>query len=293
MMFMRPETFAARMQALLDLDYPVLGLDEAVRRLAAGDFPDCATVVTIDDGFYLTYDKALPILADRGLPATLYVTTYYAEKQTPIFHLVVEYMFWKSTRTDFALAELEIPSLIDEDETSAQAQILEYGMQLDEPGRVELCRTLGRCLGVAYEGIEASRQLHLLGGDEVRRAAEMGTDIQLHTRRHRFPRNEAQALRELRENVRDLRQYTTTALDHFCYPRGWYHESQIPWLKLEGIRSATTTDSGFNYAGANPFTLKRFLDSDEFSQIEFEAELSGFTEVLRRGRARVQALLGD
>jgi hypothetical protein len=90
-----------------------------------------------------------------------------------------------------------------------------------------------------------------------------------------------------------LHDRTTTALVHFCYPRGWYDEFQIPWLEAEGIKSAATTDSGLNYAGANPFTLKRFLDSDEFSQIEFEAEPSGFSEVLRRGRARVQALLGD
>ncbi|MBM3585043.1 MAG: hypothetical protein FJX36_11660 [Alphaproteobacteria bacterium] len=62
-LFMRPETFRARMRLLASLGYPVLGLDEAVERLAAGTLPACATVITIDDGWYGTYRHMVDALA--------------------------------------------------------------------------------------------------------------------------------------------------------------------------------------------------------------------------------------
>ena len=39
-------------------------------------------------------------------------------------------------------------------------------------------------------------------------------------------------------------------------------------------------------------TLRRFLDDSRTSQLEFEAELSGFSELLRRGRTSIERLRG-
>src|SRR5689334_14408586 len=50
-LFMQPATFAARLQLLRDVGYPVLALDEALHALAADRLPDNAVVITIDDGW--------------------------------------------------------------------------------------------------------------------------------------------------------------------------------------------------------------------------------------------------
>lgn len=48
-------------------------LDAALRSLPVSEWPRCA--VTFDDGYASFVDLALPLMLDRGLPVTLYVTT--------------------------------------------------------------------------------------------------------------------------------------------------------------------------------------------------------------------------
>jgi len=49
-----------------------------------------------------------------------------------------------------------------------------------------------------------------------------------------------------------------------------------------GIKSAVTCTSGVNDENTHPYKLKRFLDGENISQIEFEAEMCGFLEICRR-----------
>jgi len=67
----------------------------------------------------------------------------------------------------------------------------------------------------------------------------------------------------------------------FCYPAGIWAKEQWPWLAETGIRSAVTCDKGFNYKKTPRYGLKRFGDDEHLSQIEFEAEVCGFTEIFR------------
>jgi hypothetical protein len=55
--------------------------------------------------------------------------------------------------------------------------------------------------------------------------------------------------------------------------------------------SATTCDPGLNSRTTPVMLLKRFLDSDQASDIAFEAEVCGARELLRRIRAAATRLL--
>ncbi|HZX42922.1 MAG TPA: hypothetical protein VFE93_13870, partial [Myxococcaceae bacterium] len=46
------------------------------------------------------------------------------------------------------------------------------------------------------------------------------------------------------------------------------------------------------YGIVSLLTLRRFLDTSETSPIEYEAELAGFSELLRQARALVQRVRG-
>src|SRR5262245_24220741 len=105
-LFMRPEQFRRRMKSLRDHGFPVLSLDEALESLWRGDLPRNATVITFDDGFFSNYSRGLYILREFDLPATIYVTTYYAVKERPVFRLVVRYLFWKTDRRTLELESL-------------------------------------------------------------------------------------------------------------------------------------------------------------------------------------------
>jgi hypothetical protein len=68
----------------------------------------------------------------------------------------------------------------------------------------------------------------------------------------------------------------------FCYPSGVTSQSAPDLLDRLGVRSATTTVRGIAFPGDPAHMLRRILDGEQLSNIEFEAELSGFSELLRK-----------
>jgi peptidoglycan/xylan/chitin deacetylase (PgdA/CDA1 family) len=293
LVFMDLAVFRKRMQYLVRQGYPVLPLDEAVERLRNGTLPAAATVITFDDGFDSIRKMAVPVLKVLGLPGTIYVTTYYCLKSNPIFRLVIQYMFWKTSRTELDLSDLgtgETGKAHFPDTASANEvawNIIQSGEdQMDERQRVRLSEELGRRLGVDYAEIVRRRFLALMTEDEIRQTNQAGIDIQLHTHRHVLPLEAEMVRREIEDNRRFLEPLTRHQLRHFCYPSGIHREEHLRPLAEAGVVSGTTCDSGLNYADTPVLTLHRFLDDNNVSWIEFEAEMSGFSDLLRRARSR-------
>jgi peptidoglycan/xylan/chitin deacetylase (PgdA/CDA1 family) len=296
-LFIRPATFARRMRHLGEKNISVLPLDEAVRRLRDGTLPSCATVITIDDGLYSVYRACMPVLAEHGFPATVYVTSYYMWKQTPVFRLVVQYMFWKTDRERIAIEGL-IPGdtggpEVAVGDTTWMWKLIEFGERhCDEPRRCELSEELGRRLGVSYAEIVSKRILSLMDEAELRGLLANRIDIQLHTHRHRFPPLQDVVLRELEDNERALMPIAGRRLRHFCYPSGEWSRKHWAWLAAHGVETATTCDGGLNTPDTPPFAMGRFLDGENIAQIEFEAEVCGFSEILRGLRRRLTSNRG-
>src|SRR5262249_62039426 len=117
-----------------------------------------------------------------------------------------------------------------------------------------------------------------------RAAAREGPDGRPHPHRLRSPAARALARGELADTRAVLEPIAGRALRHFCYPSGYFRPSHLPWLEEAQVESATTCEPGMNRRGDSLLTLRRFLDGTTTSQVEFEAELSGFSELLRRGR---------
>ncbi len=292
-LFIRARTFERRMRMLADQRYPVIPLQQAAAGLAAGRLPPNAVVITIDDGFYGVSRIAAPILERRQFPATVYVTSYYAAKQTPIFRLAIQYLFWKTAAASVSLSGLGLPPRLAQlslgdarTKERGMWEIIEFGEnELDEPRRAALAESLAGRLGLDYETLRTSRRLALMTTDELRRLPASGVDLQLHTHRHRLPENEGLVTREILQNREFLSPLGQRQLHHFCYPSGIWSERHWPWLAAMGVETATTCDPGLNYPETPRLGLRRFLDGEDISQIEFEAEVSGFSEILRRLRA--------
>ncbi len=290
-LFISPDVFERRMAWLADQGYTVLGLDDAFERLKAGTLPDDAVVLTIDDGFYSVYKAALPVMVRHHFPATLYLTSYYFEKGTPIFGLTVDYIFWATERTAADLSSLGVPGLppgvIDLSDAGARTQIAEmiadYGQGLDgNDRRVELARHLGALLGVSYDEIAASRILSLIDAEELAEMRANGVEIELHTHRHDFPEDVGRATEALDRNRDVVEPHLPAPMRHFCYPSGVWSHDHWSALSAAGIETATTCETGLVDRDTPVFAMPRILDSARVSQIEFEAELSGFLEFKRR-----------
>lgn len=290
-LFIEPATLERRLNYLRRSRIPVVSLHAALDQLTAGTIPKGATVITIDDGFFSTRQTLLSLFSPAKMPATVYVTSYYADNQAPIFRLAAQYMFWKTGASRLDLAEA-VPGLVGvvglDDSVAADRALVELTSfaehRLDEEGRQRCLRRLGQLLGIDYDALAASRRLSLMTAEEIRSIAAAGFDVQLHTHRHRFPIDAAQARRELHDNRRWLAANVETKLEHFCYPSGEWSPEHFSILSSEGIRSAVTCDTGLNDGQSNQLALNRFVDGEDVAQIEFEAEMSGFLELLRKLR---------
>lgn len=87
-----------------------------------------------------------------------------------------------------------------------------------------------------------------------------------------------------------------TDLRHLAYPGGEQGAVEEPWLVAHGIESAVmgarapADPSGLNDSRTPRFALRRFSDGENVAQIEFEAELAGYTELLRQAVAALGGL---
>lgn len=71
-----PKTFVAQLDRIADSGLTVVPLRRLVAALRGGPaLPARSAVLTFDDGFADFYWTVAPLLADRDLPATLYITT--------------------------------------------------------------------------------------------------------------------------------------------------------------------------------------------------------------------------
>lgn len=288
-LFMSPVKFARRMQLLSSLSMPVLTLAEALAKRDRGTLPNNAVVITIDDGWHSTYKYMLPVLEEYRMPATVYVTTYYVEKQTPVFDVALQYMFSSSAAQSIDVSGLGVVGgVFDLTDASQYQKALEELQRLagslsSEQERQELAHQLAFQLGVNYKDIVDKKLCHMMTIEELNDAAHCGLDIQLHTHRHRITEAGISTItKEISENCSYLEAVAKKPLEHFCYPSGIYDRSVWLSLKELGIVSATTTEAGLVDRRSHVYALPRILDGEELSDLEFEAELCGFGEIKRK-----------
>jgi peptidoglycan/xylan/chitin deacetylase (PgdA/CDA1 family) len=291
--YMSPATFESRLAAIEHGGYTVLPLGEALAALHQSGLPPRSLAITFDDGYYDFYAKVFPALKARGLPATVYLTTYYCEFNRPIFKPICSYILWKAR----GLQSINVSPVTGEDRSfvlttakgreavveslAAFAERRRFGAQ----DKDELAAGLAALVGVDYAALRARRILHLMNANEVQELASHSVDFQLHTHRHTCPRDSVSFIREIRDNRSRIERFTSQAALHFCYPSGDCAREFLPWLASEGVASATTCEPGLVTTQSSPLLLPRFVDSEYVSPLTFEGWLTGAAALLPRRRS--------
>ncbi|MBV8505946.1 MAG: polysaccharide deacetylase family protein [Alphaproteobacteria bacterium] len=288
-LFIRADFFRKRVEYLRRERYPILPLRDALDALAAGRLPPCATVITMDDGWRGVYTVGLPIIRELKIPVTVYVTTYYVEHRMPVYTVTVSYLFWRATPR-----LVDLPRGIGTFDLECEAEKAEevaqkFGAVLPPDERLEFLRELAAVLDVSFDDIEREHLFEVMDEQQLRDLAAAGVDIQLHSHRHQWPLYDKEIVEsEIAENRRFLQRAVSYPLEHFCYPSGVYGLHQAEWLAELGVKSATTIEPGLNYRHTSHFALRRLVDGGPVSDIEFDAEMTGFMEVVRLLRRRLR-----
>jgi peptidoglycan/xylan/chitin deacetylase (PgdA/CDA1 family) len=266
----------------------VLPFDEAFRKLSTGDLPPRAVTVTFDDGTYDFLLRAMPILREYGIPATLYFATYYSYFNRPIYDLAVSYVLWKARGREIRLPELQAlqPSIVLDDAGRAVATRAlrhhAHAGNLTAEQKDELLARVAAAVDVDLDHIRGKRILHLMTPDEAASVAREGVDIQLHTHRHRVYDERSRFDGGVDDNRRGLASIRPGIPDHFCYPGGVYLPEFPRWLEAKGVRSATTCDSGLATRSDSPWLLPRVIDTTGLTLAEFSGWVTGLASFLPR-----------
>lgn len=291
-LFITPALLQRRLRFLQSAGFNILPFGEAVARLRAERLPERSVAITFDDGYVDFYRIAEPILRAAGVPATLYLTTYYCENNLPIPGVTAAYMVWMSPH--YAGPFKSLPSfrfngslnLRDPDRRRAiSAAVAHYftdERSIPADQKHVLLESFAAELQFDLQSLKRRRLMHLMTPSEVREVSARGIDIQLHTHRHWVPKNEALIRREVEENRERIASYTGRIARHFCYPGGTYYPELMRWLRQLDIESATTCQAGLATSNDDTLALPRFLDHSGVTEVEFESWLTGVASVLPR-----------
>ncbi|NQD35604.1 polysaccharide deacetylase family protein [Permianibacter sp. IMCC34836] len=265
-LFMQSSTFEQRLQQIERSQFTVVSLTELVERLERGDSIANLLVITVDDGWTGFARFALPQLQQRRWPCTLYLTTWYAEKERPVLNVLRRYLAWHG---------VSLPA--EQSDNAAEYAALQAAAAA---AQIDL-----RC----PDG-ELFRLSPLPHFAALAQQPEQPLDIQLHTHRHRLPLAPAALADELQQNRQRIEALSQRSAEHFCYPSGEYTAAHLPLLRANGVRSATTTQLGLVRRDCDRLQLPRILDGENLHPLELAAELSGFMTLIRRLRGKPVAL---
>ena len=76
----------------------------ALEQCATGTLPERAVALTFDDGFADFAVRAVPVLREHDMRATVYLTTYYCGRPIPIPNLALPYLLWRASKRAFDLS---------------------------------------------------------------------------------------------------------------------------------------------------------------------------------------------
>lgn len=283
-LFVTPEFLRRRLQMLRDQRCNVLELGDAVEKLRSGNLPERSVALTFDDGFYNFAAAAVPLLEEFGFPATVYVSTYHCVNQRPLLALSVRYLLWRardraghSNLRDAAARDARAQSLLSE--ASALAP--------DRDAQLAWLAHFASTLGEDWGGFLRERRLHLMTVAELTDVSRRGFDVQLHTHRHRTPRDVEAFRAEILQNRQILEAATQRPATHFCYPSGDHDAMFLPILRDLGIKSATIGDPRLATAHDEPLLLPRFIDTLFQPETVYRSWLAGPAALLSRHAPRV------
>lgn len=294
-MFMPVDLFEKRLRTLQEGGFNVLPLGEALERLERDDLPPKAVVLTFDDGLADFYYQAFPLLRAYKMPATVYLSTYYCYNNIPVFGVMAQYLLWRGRSASATVQDAALGWNTPRDLSTAEGAAAAYLLledfvdsnNISAAGREELAELLAGHLKLDYQAIRSTEVLNLMTPQQVKEIHAAGMSVELHTHRHRTPRDPALFTREIRENREKIEAITGEVPRHFCYPSGVWRPEMLPLLSENGVISATTCAPGLAMRGASPLLLPRHVDTASQASAEFDGWLSGVSQFLPK-RAKTQ-----
>jgi peptidoglycan/xylan/chitin deacetylase (PgdA/CDA1 family) len=216
-----------------------------------GDIPQGAVVFTVDDGYRDFFVNAYPVVSAFKIPALVYLATDMIDQRTCLWVDWVRLLCGDEVKNRLK----KVPN----------AERLHYLDQLPKGGAVPEENTP-------------------LQWDEIRLMAKEGIEFGAHTRSHpilaRLETRE-QVWEEIAGSKARIERELGAAVLHFCYPNGNvgdFTDETVDVVKECGYLTAVTAGKGVNFAGADPFRLRRIHQEPWIPAVRFAQTVAGLPD---------------
>lgn len=294
LLFMRRETFAKRIEWLESEGFQLVTLDDALLKagMKSGNRP--LVVLTFDDGWYSTGRDLLPVLSQKKIPSLLYLSTKQFKLGGPIIPVTLGYLLWKAEKKVVNISGVgdgvdgvyDIRILTECNRLIRNVTKLTVEKQ-SVPNEIrDILHSIAAKAGVSPDVLSLeSRRFNYLTHEEIKICADNGCTIQSHGHVHRYPNGDPDEFEvDLKQCSQVVEEFKLPSPKHYCYPSGSFDSMAAKVLGKVGLISATTCKPGLLKASESTekYYLPRFLDGENIHMLEFQAEMSGFSEFMRR-----------
>jgi hypothetical protein len=222
----------------------------------------------------------------------LYLHSEACDVGVPVIPVTVRYLLWKAGPQQVVLDGFGFGvegswNLANARERERLCAAAELWLADQDPHSVTgSLKRFAAGLGISAAQLDLeSRRFSYMTQDELLSASEAGCQIELHGHEHVYlpghPRRNRENIELNRERILESGLPYPA---HYCYPSGSFDEHGPDVMRAAGVKTATTCLPGL-VDTRDPdarYYLPRFLDGGDVSMIEFEAEMSGVLELLRR-----------
>jgi peptidoglycan/xylan/chitin deacetylase (PgdA/CDA1 family) len=255
---LRVEHFVAQLEHVAR-HYRVEPLETVLDWLEEGAPGPARVAITIDDGYVDTHDVVLPALAQRGLPATLFLCTGPPETGRPVWSDRARGMLKHARGSTLRLPEIGLPSLATDSPRARLDACAALLPRLKQLGPASIARALGQIEEQLDPRPHAPR---LLSWDEVRCLARGPLALGAHTHNHYLLAHldEAGIAAEVASSVDLIAERVGVRPRTFAYPNGQegdYDPRCIATFRALGLRCALSSRHGLVRPGGDAWQLPR------------------------------------
>lgn len=263
-------TFIKQNFELVNLDSFVLFLDGKLNSTK----PLC--LITFDDGWLDNYDYAFPLLKRYNIPATIFLTHDFINKNEPFwqekinryiktkmleinpknvekFHMEIlnEFTLDKKIFRYLSHSDYFIKELVQYLKSQRYEKILDI---------VKYCDNNGNCIDKYYPDV-------FMNWEQVSEMKEYGINFESHGLTHKILPNlsEKEKYAEISKSKNMIGEKLTSSVESFSFPNGDYDELCINFVKECGYRLAFTTNVGYVDTKDDRFRLNRINIHDNNS----------------------------
>ncbi len=273
---------------ILSRYYQFISLEEAVDMLSGQrDLRHNCIACTIDDGYRNAVQEALPILRTYNITPTIFVVSGKMGRPVPYWFDRLDFALQHTARTSIRFCD-RIVSWEHNNRPSMRAAcktIITISRE-SFSNDVERHKAISRLLEDLETDAALDQQdevLAVLSAEEIAAVSESQASIGSHTVNHlRLAFIDAiSANTELVISKQEIEHVTKRPCQFLCYPEGSYSDETCRMAKEAGYRAATSSTSGLNRVGDDPYRLKRTHLFDATEEDELLASISGFTMFLK------------